>query len=183
MMSETIEEIQEQINAITTQMEKPDLARPVFGTLSEQRRELSVELEYRQAIERGKERQRLEEERLKQKAAEEEIMRVKALFVSELQKNNDSWQKLIHGIKRQIQKTVELKNQMTNALPSASADFTTFFREEEVYHWFLICLWSNEGTGRFLNTANKMFYPVINREIRMEEHMPSLPSMGVNNED
>lgn len=136
MMSETIEEIQEQINAITTQMEKPDLARPVFGTLSEQRRELSVELEYRQAIERGKERLRLEEERLKQKAAEEEIMRVKALFVSELQKNNDSWQKLIHGIKRQIQKTVELKNQMTNALPSASADFTTFFREEEVYHWF-----------------------------------------------
>ena len=60
MMSETIEEIQEQINAITTQMEKPDLARPVFGTLSEQRRELSVELEYRQAIERGKERLRLE---------------------------------------------------------------------------------------------------------------------------
>ena len=85
-MSETIEEIQEQINAITTQMEKPDLARPVFGALSEQRRELSVELEYRQAIERGKERLRLEEERLKQKAAEEEIMRVKALFVSELQK-------------------------------------------------------------------------------------------------
>ena len=35
MMSKTIEQIQEQIKAIKTQMEKPDLVRPVFGTLSE----------------------------------------------------------------------------------------------------------------------------------------------------
>jgi hypothetical protein len=183
MMSETIEEIQEQIKAIATQMEKPDLARPVFGTLSEQRRELSVELEYRQAIERGKERQRLEEERLKQKAAEEEIMRVKTLFVSELQKNNDGWQKLITSIRRQIQKSKELQSQMTEALPSVKAEFTHFFREEEIYHWFFLCLWSHEETGRFLTTANQIIFPAIHREIQMKEHVPPLETEEVNDED
>lgn len=182
-MSKTIEQIEKKLKAVSIQMEQPELTRQVFDRLSKQSSELRLELEYCEAKQRGLERKRIEDEKLEQQAADEEIRRVKGLFVAELQKNNDAWQKIIYRVRRQIRKTKELKDQMVEALPSADADYTHFFREEEVYHWFFLCLWSYEETGRFFKTANEMFFPVIHREIEMKEHVPTLETEEVKDED
>ena len=182
-MSKTIDQIEEELKSISVQMEEPELTRSAFNGLSKERSNLRFELEYCKAKQRGLERKRQEEERQKQKAADEELQRVKALFVAELQKNNDGWQKLIFSIKRQIEKSKELQSQMTEALPSVKAGFTHFFREEEIYHWFFLCLWSHEETGCFLKTANKIIFPTIHREIQMKEHVPLLETGEVKDED
>ena len=117
---------------------------------------------------------------LKNRAKDAEVINI---FQDELQKNNDGWQKLITSIRRQIQKSKELQSQMTEALPSVKAEFTHFFREEEIYHWFFLCLWSHEETGRFLTTANQIIFPAIHREIQMKEHVPLLETEEVNDED
>ena len=183
MMSKTIEQIEAELKTISVQMEEPELTRSAFDSLSKEQSDLRFELEYCRAKQRGVERKRIEEERQKQKAADEEVERVKALYVAELQKNNDGWQKLITSIRRQIQKSKELQSQMTEALPSVKAEFTHFFREEEIYHWFFLCLWSHEETGRFLKTANQIFFPAIHREIQMNEHVPPLGTEEVKDED
>lgn len=182
-MSKTIEKIEDELKTISVQMEQPELNRSIFDSLSKERSDLLIELEYCKVKHRGVERQRVEEEKQQQKSADEELKRVKALYVAELQKNNDGWQKLIFSIRRQIQKSKELHSQMTEALPSVKTEFSLFFREEEIYHWFFLCLFSHQQTGRFLKTANEMFFPAIHREIKMKEHAPLMEIEEINNED
>ena len=70
-MTEEIEVIQNKINTLQLEMEKPDLCRKKFDELYKTINDLKYQKQYLDAKLRGQERQKAEEEELQRKLEEE----------------------------------------------------------------------------------------------------------------
>ena len=171
-MAEEMEVIQNKINTLQLEMEKPDLCRKKFDELYKTINDLKYQKQYLDAKSRGQERLKAEEEEKLKKLEEERLEKLKAVYTEELKKNTEAWEKIINQTVKQINSTKKLHEQLLDAIPNVRHNFSTYFFPENIYKWFLLALASREGVGTFLKVSNRMSYPPINRKILMSEHYP-----------
>ena len=171
-MTEEIEVIQNKINTLQLEMEKPDLCRKKFDQLYKEMTDLKYQKQYLDAKSRGQERLKAEEEEKLKKLEEERLEKLKAVYTEELKKNTEAWEKIINQTVKQINSTKKLHEQLLDAIPNIRQNFSTYFFPENIYKWFLIALASREGVSTFLKVSNRITYPQINRKILMSEHYP-----------
>ena len=171
-MTEEMEVIQNKINTLQLEMEKPDLCRKKFDEPYKTINDLKYQKQYLDAKLRGQEKQKAEEEELQRKLEEERLEKLKVVYKEELKKNTEGWEKVINQTVKQINSTKKLHEQLLDAIPNVRQNFSTYFFPENIYKWVLLALASREGVSTFLKVSNRMTYPPINRKILMSEHYP-----------
>ena len=129
-MTEEIEVIQNKINTLQLEMEKPDLCRKKFDQLYKEMTDLKYQKQYLDAKSRGQERLKAEEEEKLKKLEEERLEKLKAVYTEELKKNTEAWERIINQTVKQINSTKKLHEQLLDAIPNVRQNFSTFFFPE-----------------------------------------------------
>ena len=139
-MTEEMEVIQNKINTLQLEMEKPDLCRKKFDQLYKAMNDLKYQKQYLDAKSRGQERLKAEEEEKLKKLEEELLEKLKAVYTEELKKNTEAWEKIINQTVKQINSTKKLHEQLLDAIPGVRQNFSTYFSQRIFINGFYLLL-------------------------------------------